>query len=98
MGLTRYEMETVINYNAEEDKAEVYTRDKSVMLKLDKLVAAHPEIYKLIKQDDWGKTYSFPKRFVRFGKPLTEKQKELRRQHALETLNKRQNQEVPANE
>ena len=29
--LTKYEMETVVNYNAGEQTATVYTRDKSVM-------------------------------------------------------------------
>lgn len=29
--LTKYEMETVVNYNAAEQTTTVYTRDKSVM-------------------------------------------------------------------
>ena len=37
--LTKYEMETVVNYNAGEQTATVYTRDKSVMRRLDRLVA-----------------------------------------------------------
>lgn len=32
--LTKYEMETVVNYNAGEQTATVYTRDKSVMRRL----------------------------------------------------------------
>lgn len=76
MGLTRYEMETQINFNAEEEFAEIYTRDKSVMHKLDKLVENNSDVYNLIKQDDWGKTYKCSKHLIRFGKPQTEKQKE----------------------
>lgn len=83
MSLTRYEMETQINFNAEESTAEIYTRDKSVMLKLDRLVAAHPDVYSLIKSDDWGKTYSCPKRLIGFRKPASEKAKEAARQNAL---------------
>lgn len=31
MKLTRYEQETIVNFNAEEPDAIVYTRDKAVM-------------------------------------------------------------------
>ena len=44
--LTRYEMETTINFNAEEGTAVLYTRDKAVMRRLDKLTEEFPEIYK----------------------------------------------------
>lgn len=56
--LTKYEMETVVNYNAGEQTATVYTRDKSVMRKLDWLVADYPESYKLLNQTEIDKTYS----------------------------------------
>ena len=36
--LSKYEQETVINFNAGEQTATVYTRDKAVMRKLDALV------------------------------------------------------------
>ena len=44
--LSKYEQETVINFNAGEQTAVVYTRDKAVMRKLDALVIAFPEVYK----------------------------------------------------
>ena len=59
-GLTKYEMETVVNYNAGEQTATVYTRDKSVMRRLDRLVADYPDTYKLLRQTDIDKTYSMP--------------------------------------
>ena len=71
MKLTRYEQETVLNYNAEEQTATVYTRDKAVMRKLDTLVADFPDTYKLMKQDEVSKTYSFPKSYVSYRKPRT---------------------------
>ena len=58
--LTRYEMETVVNYNAGEQTATVYTRDKSVMRRLDRLVADYPDSYKL----------TGPKAAVIYGKPV----------------------------
>ena len=36
--LSRYEQETIINFNAGEEMATVYTRDPAVMRKLDALV------------------------------------------------------------
>jgi hypothetical protein len=42
MKLSRYEQETVINFNAGEDTATLYTRDKAVMRKVDALVIEFP--------------------------------------------------------
>ncbi len=80
--LTKYEMETVFNYNAAEQMATVYTREKSVMRRLDRLVADYPDIYKLLKQTDIDKTYSMPKSYVNYRKPrmLSDKQREQARQ------------------
>lgn len=80
--LTKYEMETVVNYNAAEQTATVYTRDKSVMRRLDRLVADYPDTYKLINQTDIDKTYSMPKIYVNYRKPrvLSDKQREQARQ------------------
>ena len=50
--LSKYEQETVINFNAGEQTAVVYTRDKAVMRKLDALVIAFPEVYKLVGETD----------------------------------------------
>ena len=57
--LTKYEMEIVVNYNAREQTATVYTRDKSVMRRLDRLVADYHS-YQLLNQTDIDKTYSMP--------------------------------------
>lgn len=80
--LTKYEMETVVNYNAGEQTATVYTRDKAVMRKLDRLVSEYPESYKLIRQTDIDKTYSMPKSYVTYRKPraVSEEQREQARQ------------------
>ena len=77
MKLSRYEQETIVNYNAGEQTATVYTRDKAVMRKLDTLVADFPDTYSLIGQDEVSKTYSFPKSHVSYRKPrkLSEEQR-----------------------
>ncbi len=69
MKLSRYEQETIVNYNAAEQTATVYTRDKAVMRKLDTLVANFPDTYSLIGQDEVSKTYSFPKSYIGYRKP-----------------------------
>ena len=69
MKLSRYEQETIVNYNAGEQTATLYTRDKAVMRKLDTLVADYPDTYKLTGQDEVSKTYSFPKLYVSYRKP-----------------------------
>ena len=80
--LSRYEQETVVNYNAGEQTATVYTRDRTVMRKLDTLAADFPDTYKLIGQTDIDKTYSLPKSYVSYRKPrkISDGQREQARQ------------------
>lgn len=90
MKLSRYEQETIVNYNAGEQTAALYTRDKAVMRKLDTLVAGFPGIYKLTGQDGISKTYSFPKSYVSYRKPrkLDREQRELARER-MKKINER---------
>lgn len=67
--LSKYKQGTVINFNAGEQTATVYTRDKAAMRKLDALVIEFPEIYKLVGKTDIDKTYSMPKSCVSYRKP-----------------------------
>ena len=69
MKLTRYEQETIINYNAEEKTATLYTRDPAVMRKVDALVIEYPDIFKCIGETDIVKTYEMPKSAVTYRKP-----------------------------
>jgi hypothetical protein len=66
--LSKYEQETIINFNVAESDAVVYTRDKAVMRKLDALVNEFPEVYKCIGETDIDKTYSMPKQYVSYRK------------------------------
>ena len=86
MKLSRYEQETIVNYNAGEQTATLYTRDKAVMRKLDTLVADYPDTYKLTGQDEVSKTYSFPKSHVSYRKPraVSTEQRERARQMMIE--------------
>ena len=82
MKLTRYEQETVVNYNAGEKNATIYTRDRAVMRKLDRLVVHFPEIYRQIGQDEISKTYLCPKEYISYRKPrkVSKEQREKARQ------------------
>ena len=69
MKLTRYEQETIINFNAEEKTATVYTRDPAVMRRIDALVIEYPDTFKCIGETDIDKTYEMPKSAVTYRKP-----------------------------
>ena len=69
MKLTRYEQETVINFNAEEKMATLYTRDPAIMRKVDALVIDYPDTFKCIGETDIDKTYEMPKSAVTYRKP-----------------------------
>ena len=92
MKLSRYEQETIVNYNAGDQTATLYTRDKAVMRKLDTLVADFPDTYSLMGQDEVSKTYSFPKSYVSYRKPrkLSDEQREKARKQ-MEKINTENN-------
>lgn len=69
MKLTRYEQETIINFNARNQMATLYTRDPAVMRKVDALVIEYPDTFKCIGETDIDKTYEMPKSAVTYRKP-----------------------------
>ena len=76
--LSRYEMETVINFNAEEKTATVYTRDKSILRRIDALCQGFPDIFKVIAEDSISRTYEVPKKLIKVAAPrvMSDEQKE----------------------
>lgn len=69
VNLTRYEQEVVINLNADEDTATVYTANPSWTRKMDALVRKFPDDFRQTRQTEISKTYEIPKKYVRIGKP-----------------------------
>jgi len=69
--LTKYEQETSITYNQEENIADVYTHDKTLMKKLDKFCKLYPDKCLLKREDkQWqSKTYIIPKNFISIRTP-----------------------------
>ena len=86
--LTRYEQETIINYNAEDKTATLYTRDPAVIRKVDALVIDYPDTFKCISETDIDKTYEMPKSVITYRKPrrLSEEQRMAARER-MKTLN-----------
>lgn len=84
MKLTRYEQETIINFNAGDQTATLYTRDPAIIRKVDSLVIEYPDTFKCIGETDIDKTYEMPKSVVTYRKPrrLSEEQREAARLRA----------------
>ena len=67
--ITREEQETIINFNAGDQTATLYTRDPVIMRRIDKLVIGYPDTYKCIGETNIDKTYEMPKSVVTYRKP-----------------------------
>ena len=98
MKLSRYEQETIINFNAEEKNATLYTRDRKVMKLIDELVSRYPDVYHLDSQTEIDKTYSFSKSCVKYRKPrtLSEAQREQKRERIKQLNGSITNGEIPS--
>lgn len=93
MALANIERETIINFNAAEDTAEIYTADPVYIRKLDKLCEQFPDTYKFMaelsaKRCKESKTYSMSKRLVKFRPPVTREISEEQREALAERLRK----------
>ena len=88
MDLSRYEQETIINFNEEEKTAGVYTHNKALIRKLEKLAQERPGDCRREKTCRNGNAVDFtvPKGWIRIhpprvAAPLTGEQKQKRREH-----------------
>ena len=72
MGLTKLEQETIINFNAEEATANIYTATPVMIRKMDKLLEKYPNEVKLIRKDEVSKTFVIPFKWVTV-RPRTKK-------------------------
>ena len=87
---TKYEIETTINYNDAETEAYVYTCNKALIRKMDKLCGEYPTLIYVMRQDAYSKTYKCPKKLVKIGKPsiLSSEERQRRQDKARETFGK----------
>lgn len=79
MRLSRYEQETIINFNEEEKTASVYTHNKALRRRLEKLAQERPEDCTLTGSffEERAVEYTIPKKWIRVnpGRNLTEEQR-----------------------
>lgn len=77
MFLTKLEQETTINYNQDEQNADVYTCDRKLQRKLEILAEKDAQVVK-ISEDKYSKRFTIPKRYlsIRMPKVLTEESKQ----------------------
>lgn len=68
MNLTKYEQETIINYNNEEKTASIFTYDKSLIRKLDKRLAEMSDMKLICRGEDFAE-YSLPKKWIKVAFP-----------------------------
>ena len=82
MALSIQEQEICINAMRDEEFATAYCSDRTWITKFDKLVAKSPNLFEVIAETDYGKTYKFPKRLISIRssivtREMTDKQKQL---------------------
>ncbi len=69
MNLTRYEQEVVINLNADEEMATVYSANPAWIRKMDALAREFPDVFRIKRWTEISKTYEMLKKYVRIGRP-----------------------------
>jgi len=60
MGITRYEQETIITFNTEEDFAQIYTHDKGWQIHLERKLGLKP----VATNPHGGRTYEIDKKRI----------------------------------
>lgn len=72
MKLSRYEQETIINFNEEEDTASVYTHNNKLREKLLRLSKKHPEKISVEQKGRDAATFTVPKSCVSVREPYSD--------------------------
>ena len=90
MAYNAQERETVINFNDEEKCAYIYSAQRSVINRLDRLCISNPETYSMTKEVDDGKFYKCTnkKLVIGFRKPSTRVMTDEQKQNAKIRLEK----------
>lgn len=99
MAYSRYEMETIINFNEEEKTAHIYTFRKPIIKKLNKLAEERPEECKMVREcnndGQYSAEYEIPKKWVKINagslnkRIMTEEQKQAMAERLKDMRNKR---------
>lgn len=84
MKLSRYEQETIINFNEEEEDASVYTHNAKLKERLKKMAAQFPGDCSFVKKNSaGGVTYRISKKLISIRQPYSEERRQKDRERAL---------------
>lgn len=84
MKLSKYEKETIILFNEEEDCAEIYTFNAKLKQKLRKLAKEYPQDCSFEWKNEWGAyKYKIKKNLITVHVPYSEERKQKDRERAL---------------
>lgn len=96
MALSIEEQELCINTMRDEDFATAYCSDRTWITKFDKLVEKSPDLFEVIAETDYGRTYKFPKRLISIRssivtRELTDEQRQLATERLRNAREQKQN-------
>ncbi len=96
MALSIEEQELCINAMRDEDFATAYCSDRTWITRFDKLVEKSPDLFEVIAETEYGKTYKFPKRLLSIRssivvRQMTDEQRELASERLRLAREQRQN-------
>ena len=84
MSLTAYERETILLYSQAESEASVYTHNKTLKKRLEKLARKFPDQFRLERTGSQGEvTYIIPKKCITIREPVSEERRQAARERAL---------------
>ena len=85
--MTKYEMETIVNFTEAEDTAWIYTYNVALKNRLTKYAEKYPSLCRLTAQtEDGSMTYEVPKKrlTIMVTSPMSEERKEKLREKCLQ--------------
>ena len=95
MSLDIEEQELHISSARDEEFATAYCSDTTWITRFDKLVKKSPELFKVVSETEFGKTYEFPKRLISIRSSIvTREMSEEQKQLAAERLKLAREQRV----
>ena len=71
--MSKTAIETIVDYNQQDDTAHVFTYDPALQKKMDKLCADHPEEVCMTVECNGSKNYTFPKSWLKITAPRKKK-------------------------
>ena len=84
--LTKEERETIILFDESADTASLDTSSLPMMRKMEKLRKEFPEAYRVVRQDEYGTKYEFPKNLISIRRPRTHKMTDTQKKEVAERL------------